>query len=58
MPNFVGVRAAAFGLKFLFDGPLPAPNGRDATVLTVWQVDAFGDGVARFVTTRPSGRRR
>lgn len=57
MANFIGVKVADYGLKFRFDGSMPAPNGRDATVLTVWQVDAGGDGTARFITTRPSRRK-
>ncbi|MGE8131863.1 DUF6883 domain-containing protein [Methylobacterium sp. NPDC080182] len=58
LSNFAGIKVTPYGLKFMFDGSMPAPNGQDATVLTVWQVDAGGDGTARFITTRPSRRRR
>ncbi len=33
--HFCGNRVADVGLKYLFDGPLPAPNGRDAALRTV-----------------------
>ena len=52
--NFVGIKSTPWGLKFLFDGPIPAPNGLDAWLLTVWQVKAGSDGTALFVTSRPS----
>ena len=54
LTNFVGMKVVRYGLKFDFDGPMPAPNGREAKVLTVWMVDAGGDGTAWFITTRPS----
>ena len=55
--NFIGAERTEHGLKLRFDGPLSAPNGRDAQVLSVWQVDAGTQGAARFVTARPSRRR-
>lgn len=55
--NFQGTETTEWGIKFLFDGPLPAPNGRDAWILTVWQADDTTGGAARFVTARPSRKR-
>lgn len=56
LSRFAGMMVTPYGLKLRFNGAMPAPNGRDATALTVWQVDAFSDGAARFVTLVPGSR--
>ena len=43
----------AFGAKYVIDGPLAAPNGRNAPVRVVWFVERDGV-VVRFVTAYPS----
>lgn len=54
--NFERIEESDWGRKFIFDGPLPAPNGRDATVVTVWMQDPCEPHIMKFVTSRPSRR--
>jgi hypothetical protein len=42
------------GLKFVVDGAIQSPRGRQATVRSVWIVDA-GQDVPRLVTAYPGG---
>jgi len=41
-----------FGIRFVVEGPMPAPNGRAPNVRTVWFVET-GHGTPRFVTAYP-----
>jgi len=41
-----------FGVKFLIEGPLKAPDGRAPIVKAVWVVEA-GSTAPRFVTAYP-----
>lgn len=45
-----------FGTRYVIEGPLVAPNGRQLQVRTVWFIDE-GDQSARFVTAYPLKRR-
>ena len=45
-----------FGTRYIIEGPLPSPNGRQLQVRTVWFIDKVGQ-VPRFVTTYPLKRR-
>jgi hypothetical protein len=47
----------SFGIRYVIDGLLHAPDGRLLNVRTVWFVDDDGD-VPRFVTAHPLRRRR
>jgi hypothetical protein len=42
----------AFGAKYQIRATLTGPTGRQATILTVWIIDA-GDDAPRFVTAHP-----
>jgi uncharacterized protein DUF6883 len=46
----------AFGTRYVIEGPLVAPNGRELQVRTVWFIDK-GDHAPRFVTAYPLQRR-
>lgn len=46
----------SFGIRYVIDGPLIAPNGRQLQVRTVWFIDEAGQG-PRFVTAYPLKRR-
>jgi len=46
----------AFGTRYVIDGPLVAPNGRQLQVRTVWFIDKDGQ-TSRFVTAYPLKRR-
>lgn len=45
-----------FGTRYLIEGPLIAPNGRQLQVRTVWFIDEGGQA-PRFVTAYPLKRR-
>ena len=45
-----------FGTRYIVEGPLVAPNGRQLQVRTVWFIDEGGQ-VPRFVTAYPLKRR-
>jgi len=45
-----------FGTRYVIEGPLVAPNGRQLQVRTVWFIDESGQ-VPRFVTAYPLKRR-
>ena len=45
-----------FGIRYVIEGPLVAPNGRQLQVRTVWFIDEGGQ-VPRFVTAYPLKRR-
>jgi hypothetical protein len=51
------LQTSPHGLKYVIEGPLPAPDGRAPVVRTVWIVDA-GEDVPRFVTAFPGRRAR
>lgn len=44
-----------YGAKYVIDGTLSGPNGRTASVRTIWVIDA-GREEPRFVTAYPLGR--
>jgi hypothetical protein len=46
-----------FGIRYVVDGVLKAPDGRSLNVRTVWFIDDDGDA-PRFVTAHPLRRRR
>ena len=46
----------AFGVRYVVDGKLEAPDGRAPVVRSVWFIDR-GDDVPRLVTAFPSPRR-
>ena len=48
--------ATAFGTRYVIEGSLVAPNGRELQVRTVWFIDK-GDHAPRFVTAYPLQRR-
>ena len=43
------------GIKYIVDGILETPDGRNPLVRTVWIVDV-GDSVPRFITAYPNRR--
>lgn len=45
-----------FGTRYIIEGPLVAPSGRQLQVRTVWFIDKDGQ-VARFITAYPLKRR-
>lgn len=45
-----------FGTRYIIEGPLEAPNGRQLQVRTVWFIDEGGQA-PRFVTAYPLKRR-
>lgn len=45
-----------FGTRYVIEGPLLAPNGRELQIRTVWFIDT-GGGPPRFVTAYPLKRR-
>ena len=45
-----------YGVKYVVDGILETPDGRNPNVRTVWQVDN-GSTRPRIITARPIGRR-
>ncbi|MBM4122752.1 MAG: hypothetical protein FJ249_09200 [Nitrospira sp.] len=45
-----------FGTRYVIEGPLVAPNGRQLQVRTVWFIDEGGQA-PRFVTAYPLKRR-
>ena len=45
-----------FGVRYVVDGPMPAPDGTLLNVRSVWYVDADGDA-PRFVTAHPLRRK-
>jgi hypothetical protein len=45
-----------FGIRYIIEGPLVAPNGRQLQVRTVWFIDE-GGVLPRFVTAYPLKRR-
>ncbi len=45
-----------FGTRYIIEGPLVAPNGRQLKVRTVWFIDKDGQ-TPRFVTAYPLKRR-
>jgi len=45
-----------FGTRYIVEGPLVAPNGRQLQVRTVWFIDEGGQA-PRFVTAYPLKRR-
>jgi hypothetical protein len=48
--------STTFGARYVIEGPLVAPNGRQLQVRTVWFIDE-GSEVPRFVTAYPLRRR-
>jgi hypothetical protein len=46
-----------FGMRYVIDGPLQAPDGRMLNVRTAWFIDNEGDA-PRFITAHPLRRRR
>ncbi len=46
----------AFGIRYVIEGPLPAPNGRELQIRSVWFIDE-GSQTPRFVTAYPLKRR-
>ena len=51
----VRVIEASYGIKYIVDGSLETPDGRNPYVRTVWQVDKESD-YPRFITARPARR--
>ena len=49
----VGTVPGRGGIKFVFEGPLDAPNGKTPRVRSVWQIDEGADPPARFITAVP-----
>jgi uncharacterized protein DUF6883 len=47
----------AFGIRYVIEGPLVAPDGRQLQVRTVWFIDE-GNHAPRFVTAYPLKRRK
>lgn len=45
-----------FGTRYVIEGPLMAPNGRELQIRTVWFIDE-GSHTPRFVTAYPLKRR-
>lgn len=47
----------AFGVKYVIEGSLESPDGRNPEVRSVW-IEEFGSDRLRFVTAYPGERRR
>lgn len=45
-----------FGTRYVIEGPLIAPNGRELQIRSIWFIDT-GSGTPRFVTAYPLKRR-
>ena len=52
----VAQEGTAYGTRYVIEGPLVAPNGRELQVRTVWFIDE-GGRAPRFVTAYPLKRR-
>ncbi|MBX9812677.1 MAG: hypothetical protein K2Y16_13860 [Burkholderiales bacterium] len=52
----LAAEASPFGMRYIIDGVLGTPDGRNPTVRTVWFVGT-GEAVPRFVTAFPASRR-
>ena len=52
----VSVSDTAFGRKYILDGPMRTPDGRQPSVRAIWFVRA-GETVPRFVTAVPGVQR-
>jgi len=50
--DIVTTEETPFGSKYVIDGPLPAPDGRNPAVRVVWFIEA-GELQPRFVTAYP-----
>jgi len=50
--NVVNVEETAFGTKYIVDGALPTPDGRNPLIRSVWFVES-GEREPRFVTAYP-----
>ena len=49
--EFSDAKPTAAGMKYVFDGPLPSPDGRDPPVRTVWRLPA--ESAPYLVTAYP-----
>ena len=45
-------KKSSFGVKYMIDGPLQTPDGRNPSVLAIWFVET-GENKPRFVTAYP-----
>ena len=52
----VSVYDTVYGLRYLVDGIIETPDGRNPSIRTVWQVDP-GTDYPRLITARPLRRR-
>lgn len=50
-----GKEPSPFGTRYIVDGPLETPDGRDPIVRTVWFIET-GEEIPRFVTAYPQPR--
>ena len=48
----VGVEESTYGTRYIVDGIIESPDGRNPTIRTVWIVDNVNDG-PRLVTAHP-----
>ena len=55
--DVLSLQSSPHGMKYVIEGPLPAPDRRTPVVKAVWTIDA-GDDVPRFVTAMPGRRKR
>ena len=51
----VSIIETSYGIKYIMDGSLETPDGRNPYVRTVWQIDK-GSDYPRFITARPARR--
>ena len=51
--NVVNTDKTDYGIKYIIDGPLETPDGRNPYVRTVWQIDK-GSDYPRLVTAYPA----
>lgn len=49
----VEVKETNYGTKYIIDGSLETPDGRDPYVRTIWQIDRESDS-PRFITAYPT----
>lgn len=55
--NVVAREATAFGMRYVLEGPLHAPDGTELNIRAVWFIEE-GEERPRFVTAYPQKRRR
>jgi hypothetical protein len=51
--DVTGTEETAYGTKYVVDGSVTTPRGKNVAVRTVWMIDDQGPDAPRFVTAYP-----